>query len=500
MQVHLIFVVPLVFFGRWSIAIDTCDRITQHKYPCERHTLTTKDGYILTLFRIPQGAQGGYNSAHPANMTRDSRPVIMLLHGVECSSDSWIISGPENGLPFVLADAGYDVWLPNNRGNIYSERHVSLPSTSQAYWQFSIDEIGSIDVPTIIDFILAITKMQRLHFVGHSQGVTAFMMALASNPSYNRKISTSHLLGPAIFVCHARGPFPPILAPILGSTTGISKYLGNLPSGEINARLQGFLFALCQRENYENFCVQILNSFLGWDSPYLNRCHRITRHGYPCESHSLTTSDGYILTMVRIPHSHRRGNDTKTNDDRPAVLMMHCWHCSSDIWTLNGPDNSLAFLLVDAGYDVWLGNSRGNVYSRKHISLSSHSEAFWTFALDEIGQIDVPAKMDYILHIRNLPKLHYVGYSQGTAALVMALSTKPLYTQKLHTVHLLAPAIFVCHITSLLPLLAAPIIGQYNAISTTLGTVPPQNILSAIRTVEVAFCKSPQMQLFVRIC
>ncbi|XP_075162155.1 lipase 3-like isoform X2 [Haematobia irritans] len=271
MQVHLIFVVPLVFFGRWSIAIDTCDRITQHKYPCERHTLTTKDGYILTLFRIPQGAQGGYNSAHPANMTRDSRPVIMLLHGVECSSDSWIISGPENGLPFVLADAGYDVWLPNNRGNIYSERHVSLPSTSQAYWQFSIDEIGSIDVPTIIDFILAITKMQRLHFVGHSQGVTAFMMALASNPSYNRKISTSHLLGPAIFVCHARGPFPPILAPILGSTTGISKYLGNLPSGEINARLQGFLFALCQRENYENFCVQILNSFLGWDSPYLNR-------------------------------------------------------------------------------------------------------------------------------------------------------------------------------------------------------------------------------------
>ena len=37
----------------------------------------------------------------------------------------------------------------------------------------------------------------------------------------------------------------------------------------------------------------------------------------------------------------------------------------------NGEDKSLAFVFANRGYDVWVGNVRGNKYSLEHTKLSS---------------------------------------------------------------------------------------------------------------------------------
>jgi lysosomal acid lipase/cholesteryl ester hydrolase len=55
--------------------------------------VTTEDGYILTMHRIP------YSPA--SNSSEKGRPVVFLQHGLLCSSVDWIIMGPGKALGTV---------------------------------------------------------------------------------------------------------------------------------------------------------------------------------------------------------------------------------------------------------------------------------------------------------------------------------------------------------------------------------------------------------------
>ena len=52
------------------------------------------------------------------------------------------------------------------------------------------------------------------------------------------------------------------------------------------------------------------------------------------------------------------------------------------------------------GYDVWLGNVRGNIYCLNHTTLTPKDRKFWDFSFQEMGEIDLPAMVDYVLKVR----------------------------------------------------------------------------------------------------
>ena len=77
-------------------------------------------------------------------------------------------------------DAGFDVWLGNNRGTRFSLKHRWLDAVNDAeYWKFGWGEQGLYDQPANIRKILEVTGYEQVAYVGHSLGNTQMFYGLA---------------------------------------------------------------------------------------------------------------------------------------------------------------------------------------------------------------------------------------------------------------------------------------------------------------------------------
>ncbi|XP_017475568.1 PREDICTED: lipase 1 [Rhagoletis zephyria] len=167
------------------------------------------------------------------------------------------------------------------------------------------------------------------------------------------------------------------------------------------------------------------------------------KYNYPLESHYVTTEDKYILRLFRLPRPKGR-----------PILLMHGLLDSSITWLLSGPWSALGYYLFDLGYDVWMGNARGNFYSRNHSHFNPDTDkSFWQFSWHEIGYYDLPAMIDYVLKQTGFAKLAYFGHSQGTTTFFVMTSTRPDYNEKITVMSALAPVSYMANLQApLLPL------------------------------------------------
>ncbi|XP_055307113.1 lipase 3-like [Sitodiplosis mosellana] len=224
---------------------NTDQLIEYYGYQSEVHNVTTKDGYILTVFRC--------NSKKEFS---GKKKAVILQHGVLSSSDDFTVNIPSQALAYVFADNGYDVFLPNSRGTFYSKKHVSLSTSDSQFWNFSFYELAIYDYPAVIDYVRHETGNSKVFLVGHSQGTTTLMALLAELPEYNQYIAAASLMAPVGYLGNS--------GIILKASSRVSPMLKLFQYSEFlpRAGLSDITESFCSID-VTNFCGLIIDQIFG---------------------------------------------------------------------------------------------------------------------------------------------------------------------------------------------------------------------------------------------
>lgn len=165
----------MLLIGAWSSDDHdlTIDQICEkYGYPFDKYTVTTNDGYILQTFRVKHGKDQTYQVG---------RPVVLFKHGAFDSSDALFIHGEFESVAFFLANAGYDVWIANTRGNKYSRNHTHLnPDKDPEFWDFTFTDEYEDDLANI-QLVLSTTGQQKLAYIGHSEAAAGMLYGLTQD-------------------------------------------------------------------------------------------------------------------------------------------------------------------------------------------------------------------------------------------------------------------------------------------------------------------------------
>lgn len=104
-----------------------------------------------------------------------------------------------------------------------------------------------------------------------------------------------------------------------------------------------------------------------------------------------------------------KNNKKEPKNDKKVVFLLHGLADSADNMVVNKEEWAPALYLGNRGFDVWLGNLRGNRHSRNHTTLDPDvDKSFWDFGIDEFILYDVPSMCEYVFNITK-KKATFIG-------------------------------------------------------------------------------------------
>ncbi|RHN50612.1 putative triacylglycerol lipase [Medicago truncatula] len=174
----------------------------------------------------------------------------------------------------------------------------------------------------------------------------------------------------------------------------------------------------------------------------------VTIHGYKCQELEVTTKDGYILSIQRIPEGRSEVKNNVTKKKEP-VIVQHGVAVDGATWFLNSPKQNLPMILADNGFDVWVTNTRGTKYSRKHTSLDPSNKKYWDWSWDELVTDEMPAIFDFVSKQTGEQKINYIGHSLGTLVALVSLS-EGKWVNQVKSVALLSPIAYLSKVKTVL--------------------------------------------------
>ncbi|XP_046452950.1 lipase 3-like isoform X1 [Daphnia pulex] len=369
--------------------------IRNRGYPLEIHHVTTDDGYILELHRIPPRHNGlsPLNGPTTGKIHDDyeategrGRPVF-LQHGVFSSSACWLLNPSHRSLAFRLADLGYDVWMGNTRGNIYSRNHVELdPDQDPEFWQYSWDEIGYYDIPACINYVLAVTGWDKLVYAGHSLGTGLFFIAMIQHPELNSKVHRMLALAPISSKHNLRSPFR-LVSPIIARLAVVMDKMPKKAIFDQDMSLRTFQKRLCERNFFKaSFCRDILFLIAGAnpDNFDLNLLPSVNAHLFQGTSIRVIAQFAQHYNTGKEIFQHydfgKKGNLELYGTPEPAVYDLS--KVTAPVYLYYGLND----LISTREDSEWAASQLGNVKGLFQIDddLFNHWDFLWSINVNEL--------------------------------------------------------------------------------------------------------------------